>query len=141
MDNTNPSVSWVLAARAPQRLAAFYAGLLQTEVHAGLAEHHWIVPLPEGGSLQIYTPSSSRGWPTSGFVLAPCLQRVTSQSPMDELRSWREEVIAMGGSSAEDPRQESFGAECWLMDPEGQRFLLLVTQAKEAPRRRDEGTR
>lgn len=132
MDRPKPSVSWVLAARDSHKLATFYAGLFQTEVHAGLAEHHWIVPLPEGGSLQIYTPSSRRRWPTSGSVLAPCLQRVTSHSPLDELRAWRAEVIAMGGSSPEDPRQESFGAECWLTDPEGQRFLLLVTQAKKS---------
>ena len=133
MQDPKPTLSWVLAARDPQRLAAFYAGLLQTEACTGLAEHHWIVPLPEGGSLQIYTPSRRRPWPASGAVLAPCLQRVTRHNPLQELRSWRDEVIALGGSSAEEPRQESFGAESWLKDPEGQRFLLLVTQSKESP--------
>ena len=133
MQDPKLTLSWVLAARDPQRLAAFYAGLLQTEARKGLAEHHWIVPLPEGGSLQIYTPSRRRPWPASGAVLAPCLQRVTSHNSLEDLRSWRDGVIALGGSSTEEPRQESFGAECWLKDPEGQRFLLLVIQSKEAP--------
>ncbi|CAK23899.1 Conserved hypothetical protein [Synechococcus sp. WH 7803] len=131
MHSSKPSVSWVLAARDPHKLANFYAGLLQTEAQTGLADHHWIVPLPSGGSLQIYTPSRHRPWPASGAVLAPCLQRVTCHNPLEDLRCWRAEVLAMGGSSPEEPRQESFGAECWLTDPEGQRFLLLVTQAKE----------
>lgn len=131
MDKPTPSLSWVLAARDPQRLAAFYAGLLQTEAQAGLADHHWIVPLPAGGSLQIYTPSRHRPWPASGAVLAPCFQRSTTNTPLEELWSWRADVIAMGGGSTEDPRQESFGAECWLKDPEGQSFLLLVTRSRD----------
>lgn len=131
MDSSKPSVSWVLAARDPHKLAIFYADLLQTEAQRGLADHHWIVPLPSGGSLQIYTPSRHRPWPASGAVLAPCLQRVSRHSPLEDLRSWRADVIAIGGSSTEEPRQESFGAECWFTDPEGQGFLLLVTPSKE----------
>lgn len=133
MDSSKPSVSWVLAARDPHKLATFYAGLFQTEAQRGVADHHWIVPLSSGGSLQIYTPSRHRPWPASGAVLAPCLQRVSRHTPLEDLRSWRTDVIAMGGSSTEEPRQESFGAECWFTDPEGQRFLLLVTQSKEPP--------
>ena len=68
MDSSKPSVSWVLAARDPHKLATFYACLLQTEAQRGLADHHWIVPLPSGGSLQIYTPSRHRPWPAQ----VPC---------------------------------------------------------------------
>ena len=92
-----------------------------------MADHHWIVPLPAQGTLQIYTPSRGRPWPAIGSALAPCLQRRVQTDPLQELQAWHQHVIDLGGRSSEEPRQESFGAECWLEDPEGQRFLLLVT--------------
>ncbi len=36
------------------------------------------------------------------------------------------DAIALGAALADAPRQESFGAEAWLLDPEGNRLLLLV---------------
>jgi hypothetical protein len=37
-----------------------------------------------------------------------------------------EAVLALGASPLEPARLESFGAEAWLLDPEGNRLLLLV---------------
>ena len=127
MNAEDISLSWVLASRRPAQLAKFYADLLGTSPRAGMADHHWIVTLPAQGTLQIYTPSRSRPWPAIGSALAPCLQRRVQTDPLQELQAWHQHVIDLGGRSSEEPRQESFGAECWLEDPEGQRFLLLVT--------------
>lgn len=124
------SVSWVLASRKPKQLAKFYADLLGTSPKPGLADHHWMVSLPSQGTLQIYTPSRSRPWPASGAALAPCLQRKAETDPLRELRAWQSHVIQLGGRSTEEPRLESFGAECWLEDPEGQKFLLLVLRSR-----------
>ena len=134
------SLSWVLASSSPQRLARFYADLLGTSPRAGAADHHWIVPLPERGILQIYTPSRSRPWPITGSALAPCLQRKVGTDPLRVLQTWQRQVVALGGRSTEEPRLESFGAECWLEDPEGQRFLLLVLQSGTDRTARDEQT-
>ena len=124
------SLSWILASRQPRQLAGFYAELLNTSVRSGLADHHWIVPLKPSGTLQIYTPSRSRPWPTQGSVLAPCLQRQVDADPLAALTRWQEQVMALGGRSTESPRREPFGAECWMEDPEGQRFLLLVRPSR-----------
>ena len=124
------SLSWILASRQPRQLAGFYAELLNTSVRSGLADHHWIVPLKPSGTLQIYTPYRSRPWPTSGSVLAPCLQRQVDADPLAALTRWQEQVKALGGRSTESPRREPFGAECWMEDPEGQRFLLLVLPSR-----------
>ena len=129
MNADDISLSWVLASRRPQRLARFYADLLGTSPRQGVADHHWIVPLPAQGILQIYTPSRNRQWPAVGSVLAPCLQRKVPEDPLRELQAWQQHVIQLGGRSTEQPRMESFGAECWLEDPEGQKFLLLVLQS------------
>ena len=132
MNGDDIALSWVLAARRPEQLARFYAQLLGTNPKPGVASHHWIVPLQGQGSLQIYSPSRNRPWPTSGSALAPCLQRQAKADPLLELQFWQQHVIQLGGKSTEEPRLESFGAECWLEDPEGQRFLLLVLRTESA---------
>ncbi len=37
-----------------------------------------------------------------------------------------DEALGLGASMEDQPRQEPFGAEAWLLDPEGNRLLLLV---------------
>ena len=34
--------------------------------------------------------------------------------------------LVLGATAVDPPRQEPFGAETWLLDPEGNRLLLLV---------------
>ena len=63
-------------------------------------------------------------------MLAPCLQRQVDADPLAALTRWQEQVMALGGRSTESPRREPFGAECWMEDPEGQRFLLLVLPSR-----------
>ncbi|CAK6688823.1 VOC family protein [Synechococcus sp. BA-124 BA4] len=119
--------SIVLAADAPAALADFYAGLLGVEPQQGLSATHWRVPWPPGGWLEIYAPSSSRPQPRRQGRLALCLQRAAAGAdPMAELHDWLESATRTGASVLEPPRQESFGVEAWLGDPEGNRLLLLV---------------
>jgi hypothetical protein len=42
------------------------------------------------------------------------------------LNAWITTALTVGASLAVPPRQEPFGAEAWLLDPEGNRLLLLV---------------
>ena len=46
------------------------------------------------------------------------------------LHTWLEAALELGASVGDPPRQEPFGAEAWLLDPEGNRLLLLVLAAK-----------
>ena len=126
MSAGNTSLSWVLAANDPQSLAAFYAKALDCSCHQGLSAQHWMVSLPTGGMLQIYRPSRQRPWPVRGAALAPCFQRTKSNDPETELAGWIEELEGLGARRREQARLESFGAECWMEDPEGQPFLTLV---------------
>ena len=120
------SLSWVLAAKNPQALAEFYAQALGCTCRSGLSDQHWMVALPTGGTLQIYRPSRLRPWPIRGAALAPCFQRVGSDHPETELGHWIEQLEALGAKRREAARLESFGAECWMEDPEEQPFLTLV---------------
>ena len=42
------------------------------------------------------------------------------------LQAWISSALELGATTEDPPRQEPFGAEAWLLDPEGNRLLLLV---------------
>jgi hypothetical protein len=120
----------VLAADDPAALARFYGALLNVEPLPGLSSTHWRVPWPAGGWLELYAPSRSRPQPRQLGRLAPCLQRKADASgPLAVLHAWIATALELGASVEDPPRQEPFGAEAWLLDPEGNRLLLLVWPA------------
>ncbi len=122
--------SLVLAADDPAALARFYGALLNVEPLPGLSSTHWRVPWPAGGWLELYAPSRSRPQPRQSGRLAPCLQRkADAAGPLAVLHAWIAMALELGASVEDPPRQEPFGAEAWLLDPEGNRVLLLVLPA------------
>jgi hypothetical protein len=59
--------------------------------------------------------------------LSLCLQRKAGWgNALGVLNDWITAALTLGASLQNPPRQESFGAEAWLLDPEGDRLLLLV---------------
>ena len=121
------SGSIVLASEDPANLARFYRALLEVEPQAGLHASHWRVPLPAGGWLELYAPSRRRSQPRQQGRLALCLQRrADAAAGLALLDLWISTALALGASLQEPPRQEPFGAEAWLLDPEENRLLLLL---------------
>ena len=121
------SGSIVLAAEDPVALAQFYGALLGVEPQPGLSGTHWRVPWPAGGWLELYAPSRTRPQPRQRGRLALCLQQQADGSgALAVLQAWITTALELGASSLDSPRQEPFGAEAWLLDPEGNRLLLLV---------------
>ncbi|MFM7392845.1 MAG: VOC family protein [Cyanobium sp.] len=127
MEPIPPTSSIVLAADDPAGLARFYGALLEVQPLPGWSERHWRVPWPAGGWLEVYAPSSKRPQPRQQGRLAVCVQRRAGGSDASAvLTDWISAALAVGASPLQPPRQESFGAEAWLLDPEGNRLLLLV---------------
>ena len=123
--------SLVLAADDPAALAQFYGALLNLEPQPGLSGTHWRVPWPAGGWLELYAPSKSRSQPRQPGRLALCLQRkADATGALAVLHAWIATALELGASVGDPPRQEPFGAEAWLLDPEGNRLLLLVLPAQ-----------
>lgn len=126
-DPAGPGGSLVLAADDPAALAVFYGHLLATSPLAGLSDRHWRLPWPAGGVLEIYAPSRARPLPRQRGRLALCLQRrATAAAALALLEAWVAEACGHGAVPAEAARLEPFGAEAWLLDPEGNALLLLV---------------
>ena len=120
----------MLAADDPAALARFYGALLDMEPQPGLSSTHWRVRWPAGGWLELYAPSSSRQQPRQPGRLALCLQRkADATGALAVLHAWIATALELGASVQDPPRQEPFGAEAWLLDPEGNRLLLLVLPA------------
>ena len=121
------TASIVLAADEPAALAQFYGALLDVEPEPGLSSTHWRVRWPPSGWLEIYAPSKSRPQPRQQGRLALCLQRqAEGTATLALLNSWIATALHLGASMQDPPRQEPFGAEAWLLDPEENRLLLLV---------------
>jgi hypothetical protein len=81
----------------------------------------------------VYGPSRSRPQPRQLGRLGLCLQRQAHAADgigtLALLHAWIATALHLGASAKDLPRQESFGAEAWLLDPEGNRRLLLVVPA------------
>jgi len=116
----------VLAADNPAGLARFYGAVLQRRPMPGQSPQHWRLQIPGQMWLEIYQPSRLRPQPRSAGRLALCFQR---NADLAALQQWVDQACALGAQCLEPPRQEPFGAEAWLLDPEGNRLLLLVTAA------------
>jgi hypothetical protein len=122
--------SIVLAADDPAALAQFYGALLGIAPQLGLSAAHWRVPWPAGGWLELYAPSRNRPQPRQRGRLALCLQRqADGLGALAVLQAWISTALDLGATAEDPPRQEPFGAEAWLLDPEGNRLLLLVLPA------------
>ena len=122
--------SLVLAADDPSALAQFYGALFHVEPQPGLSSAHWRVPWPAGGWLELYAPSQNRPQPRRQGRVALCLQRqADGPGALAVLQAWITTALDLGATAEDPPRQEPFGAEAWLLDPEGNRLLLLVLPA------------
>ena len=77
--------------------------------------------------LRSISPSRSRSQLRQQGRLALCLQsKADGSAALTLLNLWIAKALGLGASLQEPPRQEPFGAEAWLLDPEGNRLLLLV---------------
>lgn len=123
-----PATFLVLAADDPEHLAAFYGALLERAPVRGGSPSHWRLLGPGECRLEIYAPSRRRPRPRGEGRLALCFSRPAGDAPpLQVLHDWLAAVLTLGAEPVEPPRQEPFGAEAWLADPEGNRLLLLVS--------------
>ena len=119
-----PTCSLVLAADDPSALASFYGAVLDCVPTPGAASTHWRVPLPSGMWLELYSPSRSRPLPRQRGRLALCLQLEGAEQGV---RLAVQRCLELGGGTLDPVRQEPFGWEAWLEDPEGNALLLLAS--------------
>ena len=120
-------ISFLIASSNPSELADFYALVCNGQLSKGLNSKHYLITYRQTNKIQIYKPSAER-WPihSTSSALALCFEKEARLEPLTKLKEWCEEIVAHGASVLEEPRDEFFGAEAWLKDPQGNSFLLLI---------------
>ena len=121
-------LGYVIASKAPHVLAQFYSCAFGLEIQGESTQAYFYLINSEGMKLHIYRPSRKAVWPPKGMTCSICAEKDNSSMPLIDIKKWSDELIKKGAASLEDPREENFGAECWMADPEGNYFLILVTK-------------
>jgi len=119
-------LSLVIASDQPQRLSEFYAFATNGDLQLGKNKDHYLISPPNGMNIQIYRPSGKRSFSTPGRRSALCLQQPPSDSPLIAIKEWSKILVERGAVVNEHPRVEPFGAESWIIDPEGNHLLIFV---------------
>ena len=119
-------ISFVIASKRPKALAEFYSNVSQINFIQGIDPDHYLLSIKDVFLLQIYRPSLSRPWPNKGRSMSICFQKRPALEPMPVLEEWSYYLIKKGGTVSEKLRNEPYGAETWVTDPEGNDFLILV---------------
>ena len=119
-------VSLVLAARAPKKLAQFYAQVLEVKQSMGFTEDHWLVLHPNGMKLHIFNPSHKSPLNKTPGNFGLCIHGKPQLQPLSTIEKRILELVSMGARPIGEAKLESFGAEIWMMDPEDNHFLLLI---------------
>ena len=112
----------VLASEDPRHLAEFYGHLLNCGPSAAMPGQAVTLRLPMGIALVLYRPSRKRPQAGPAGRLALCLC-------CSDLDGISRRAIALGARLSGPVRKETFGREQWLLDPEGNRFLVWEEKA------------
>ncbi len=116
-----------MASSSPKELSEFYAFATNGQSQQPkTTENFWIVRSGEM-RIQIYCPSSKRAWPMRGSSSALCFQQSQSGDPIKDINEWVTSLVSRGASVVDQPKFESFGIEAWMADPEGNKFLIVVS--------------
>ncbi len=125
---TSPIISYALASQNPERLANFYGFVIDGHISHTNYSDYFEISTVEPSKIQVYRPSSnqSRVCPSQNKSGSLCIEMPCAKDPLSKLMDLIHELTSKGGSILVEPVLESFGAEAWLVDPDGNSFLLLV---------------
>ncbi len=119
--------SLLIPSDEPHKLAKFYSLLLNTSICQGFTGNDFLIKNDFSLPIQIFKPSKERSSNCNYLrSISICFQRKACLSPLTVLEGWIQEIITLGAELTDGPRLESFGAEAWMSDVEGNKILLFV---------------
>ena len=120
------NINFVIASKNPKELSRFYAKINSEEVNKGFNETHYFISLSNRSKIHFYLTNENHELQRKGNSTSICFQREPCEDPLKIIDSWTSEILKIGGSSMGDPKLANFGSEQWMLDPEGNQFLILV---------------
>ena len=120
------NINFVIASENPKELSAFYATINSDKVTKGFNSTHYFISLSDRSKIHFYRPNENHEWQRKGNSTSLCFQGEPSEDPVTIIERWTAEILKIGGTSMGIKKLASFGSEQWMLDPEGNQFLILV---------------
>ena len=120
------NINFVIASKNPKELSGFYAKINSDKVNKGFNATHYFISLGNRSKIHFYRPNKNHEWQRKGNSTALCFQREPCSDPSKVLEGWTSEIVKIGGITMGIPKLADFGSEQWMLDPEGNQFLILV---------------
>jgi len=129
------NINFVIASKNPKELSSFYAKINSDKVNEGFDATHYFISLSNRSKIHFYQSNENIEWQRKGNSTSLCFQREPSEDPSKIIVSWTSEILKIGGSELGIPKLANFGSEQWMLDPEGNQFLIVVPHlSKESER-------
>jgi len=120
------NINFVIASKNPKELSGFYAKINSDKASKGFNATHYFISLSNRSKIHFYRPNENHEWQRKGNSTSLCFQRESCEDPSKIIESWTSEILKIGGSAMGIPNLADFGSEQWMLDPEGNQFLILV---------------
>ena len=120
------NINFVIASKNPKELSEFYAKIKSDKANKGFNTTHYFISLGNRSKIHFYRPGKNHEWHKGVNTTSLCFQRDPSENPSKIIESWTFEILKIGGSTIGISKLASFGCEQWMIDPEGNQFLILV---------------
>ena len=120
------NINFVIASENPKELSDFYAKVNSDKANKGFNATHYFISLSNRSKIHFYHPNENHEWQMKGNSTSLCFQREPCEEPLKIIKSWTSEITKLGGRANGIPKLASFGSEQWMLDPEGNQFLILV---------------
>ena len=119
-------INFVIASKNPKELSGFYAKINSDKACKGFNASHYFISLSNRSKIHFYRPNENHEWQRKGNSTSLCFQREPSEEPSKIIECWRSEILKIGGRVMGISKLAEFGSEQWILDPEGNKFLILV---------------
>ena len=119
-------INFVIASKDPKGLSNFYGKINSGKVIKGFNSTHYFISLSNRSKIDFYKPAKDYEWSNRGNSASLCFQGKPSIEPIKAIETWSSELLELGGVVTSSSKIERFGAEQWMLDPEGNHFLILV---------------
>ena len=120
------NINFVIASENPKELCEFYAKINSDKVNKGFNSTHYFISLSNRSKIHFYRPNENHEWQRKGNSTSLCFQGEPSEDPATIIERWTSEILKIGGSAMGKTKLANFGSEQWMLDPEGNQFLILV---------------
>tara|TARA_B100001029_G_C14663746_1_gene235818 strand:+ start:138 stop:542 length:405 start_codon:yes stop_codon:yes gene_type:complete len=120
------NINFLIASESPKELSSFYGKINSDKVNKGFNSNHYFILLSKRSKIHFYRPSKNHEWEKKGNTSSLCFQGEPSQDPSKVIEFWTSKLLKSGARVKGLMKSADFGSEQWMLDPEGNQFLILV---------------